>query len=356
MSDAANKPGFQVTLDGRDLTDRIAPRLISLTITEKRGGEADQLDLVFHDADGTMDIPKEGARLQVSLGWTKVEAGAGVPVGLVNKGTFKVDEANFDGPPDLITIRGRSADLTGAYRRRRERTHRDTTIGAIVRRVAAAHGLTAHVSAELAGIEVPILVQDEASDMALVRLLGVRHDAVAQVRNGRLIFAPIGAGVTASGRAIPAGTLTKRDGDRYSYKRASRQQSNGAEARYHDQASGRRRTVRVNAQGAQLPEGAESPDPGTGSTARGPRRVRRVHHSEASARTAARTAARRDARAAAEFTYTLALGRPDLYPERPIAVSGFKPEIDAKRWVIAEATHTLEGQSGLKTSLKLEVR
>src|ERR1043165_2732396 len=223
MSDATNLPAFKVTLDGRDLTDRIAPRLISLTISEKRGGEADQLDLVFHDADGTMAIPKEGARLQISLGWAKVEPGAGIAIGLVDKGTFKVDEATYDGPPDQITIRARSADLAGSYRRRRERTHRATTIGAIVRRVAATHNLRPHISAELASIEVPILVQDQASDMPLVRLLGRRHDAVAQVRHGRLIFSPIGAGVTASGRAIPAGTLTKRDGDKYTYKRASRE-------------------------------------------------------------------------------------------------------------------------------------
>lgn len=357
MSDAANRPGFKVTLDGRDLTNSIAPRLISLSISEKRGGEADQLELVFHDADGMMDIPKEGAVLHVSLGWTKVEAGAGVSVGLVDKGSFRVDEANYDGPPDLITVRGRSANLTGAYRRRRERTHRNTTIGAIVRQVAGAHGLRAHVSPELASIEVPIATQDQVSDMAFIRQLGRRHDAVATVRKGRLVFAPIGAGVTASGRAIPAGTLSKRDGDKYSYKRASRQASDGAEARWHNQRTGRRETVRVGADGNSQPQGALNPDPGTGaSPARGRRRVRRVYHREEDARHAAKAAARRDTRAAAEFEYSLALGRPDLYPERPIRVSGFKPEIDAKKWLIAEATHSLTADGGLKTALKLETR
>ena len=72
-----NVADFRVTLDGKDLTDKIAPRLISLSLTEKRGGEADQLDLVLHDHDGKLVIPKEGATIQVQLGW----AGPGITDG-----------------------------------------------------------------------------------------------------------------------------------------------------------------------------------------------------------------------------------------------------------------------------------
>jgi len=354
MSDASNIPAFRVTLDGRDLTDAVAPRLIQLSITEKRGGEADELELVLHDHDGAMAIPKKGARLQVSLGYTKAAEGEGISAGMVDKGTFKVDEREWGGPPDLITIKGRSADLTGGYRQRRERSHRNTTIGAIVRRVAAAQGLTPHVAPELASIEVPVLAQDQVSDMALIRRLGRRHDAVAQVKRGRLIFAPIAAGVTASGRAIPAAALTKRDGDKYSYRDADRGQYGAVEARHHDQAGARRRTVRVGADGTDQPESAGSAD--AGGRDRGVRRIRRVFHNEADARHAARSEARRMSRGSAEFTYTLALGRPDLYPERPISLSGFKPEIDAKKWLIAECSHSFTPSEGLKTELKLETR
>jgi phage protein D len=41
---AANKAGLRLTLDdGTDLADRIDPRLLELTLVEKRGGEADEL-------------------------------------------------------------------------------------------------------------------------------------------------------------------------------------------------------------------------------------------------------------------------------------------------------------------------
>jgi phage protein D len=61
-------------------------------------------------------------------------------------------------------------------------------------------------------------------------------------------------------------------------------------------------------------------------------------------------------RGAGEFEYGLALGRPDLYPDRPITLRGFKPEIDAKKWLIAEVSHSFAPSEGLKTSLKLETR
>jgi len=61
-------------------------------------------------------------------------------------------------------------------------------------------------------------------------------------------------------------------------------------------------------------------------------------------------------RAQAEFEIGLALGRPELYPERPATLGGFKAEIDARAWLIAEAEHTLTGDGGLGTRLKLEAK
>ncbi len=37
--------------------DKIRPRLASLSITEKRGDEADQLDMVLDDSDGRFELP-----------------------------------------------------------------------------------------------------------------------------------------------------------------------------------------------------------------------------------------------------------------------------------------------------------
>ena len=330
----SNIAAFKVTLDGTDLTDKIAPRLLSLSLTEKRGGEADQLDIVMHDADGRLVIPNEGAVIRVQLGWKQ---GADVRVGLVDKGRFKVDEAEWSGPPDTVTVRARSADLTADYRVRREKSWKDTTVGAIVREIAGRHGLEARISPELASIEVKSLGQDEKSDMALVRELGRRHDAVATVKNRRLIFAARGKAMTASGKTLPTARIEKKGQERYSFRRVERSQAAGVEARWYDQGAAERKTVKAGGGGKGKAK-----------------RLKRIYGSEAEAREAAQAEAKSLARGAAEFDLDLPLGRADLAPEQPVTLSGFKTEPDTKKWIIAELTHSFDGQGGFKTKLKLE--
>lgn len=56
----------------------------------------------------------------------------------------------------------------------------------------------------------------------------------------------------------------------------------------------------------------------------------------------------------AEFSFTLAMERADLYPETPVKVSGFKSVIDAQPWIISNFTHSLSG-SRYTTKLEFEV-
>ena len=126
-------PDYTITLDGRDLSPKIAPRLISLTVNECRGGEADTLDLVLDDSDGRLALPPKGAVLAVSMGW--------VGKALVNKGTFKVDEVEHAGTPDTITVRARSASMTKDMSERQEKSWHGQTLDAIVRAIAGKHKL-----------------------------------------------------------------------------------------------------------------------------------------------------------------------------------------------------------------------
>lgn len=110
---------------------RIRKRLISLSLSEKRGEAADQLDIVLSDADGRLALPKTGAVLAVQLGWKQ---GSDVKIGVVDKGSLKVDEVAHSGPPDVITIRARSVDFTSDLTTSREKSWHGTTLGAIVDR------------------------------------------------------------------------------------------------------------------------------------------------------------------------------------------------------------------------------
>lgn len=330
-----NRPAWSVSLDGQDLTDRIAPRLLSLSVTEKRSERADQLDLTLHDHDGALEIPKTGAKLTVKMGWKE---GSDVRAGLVDKGVFTVDEVEHSGPPDIVTVRGRSADVAHDYRVRRDKAHIGKTVGDVVKKVAAANGLTAHVAPELAAIQLPPTAQSAKSDMAFVRDLGRRYDAVATVKGRKLVFAPVGSGKTASGKALPRLTVNRSDGDQHRFARANRESGNGVEAQWHDPKAAKRKTVKAG-----------------GSDKGKPKRLKRVYASEGDAKAAADSADKRARRKAGTMEVNLALGRPDIGPETRVTLKGWKAEIDGTKWLVEEATHSFDpAGSGLTTTLKLE--
>lgn len=327
-------PDFRVMLGGEDISPRLRPRLVSLRLVEKRGGEADQLDIVLDDSDGRLAMPPEGAVLALQLGW---KAGSDVPIGLVDKGRFIVDELEHSGPPDTLTIRARSADFTSAIATRREQSWHDTTLGDVVRQIAARHGLTARCAAALASIAIKALSQSRESDIAFLRRLGREHDAVATIKAGALIFAPIGAGITASGQPLPSAVIRRRDGDRHTFRVEKREAVGRVTASWHDRRSARKKTVTAGA--------GDGPE----------RKLARVHPSEQAARRAAEAEAKRGARAPRKLSLNLAFARLDLYPEQRIRAEGFKAEIDQARWLVGEAEHQLDSNAGFATRVQLEL-
>lgn len=59
-------------------------------------------------------------------------------------------------------------------------------------------------------------------------------------------------------------------------------------------------------------------------------------------------------RAGAKLTLPLIYGRPDITPETKITVTGFKAEINAQKWIVAETEHSMDGSGGSQTRLQLE--
>lgn len=321
-------PDFSISLDGKDLSQKITPILISLTITECRGDEADALDLVLDDSDGRLALPKKGAVLAVSMGW--------IGQALVDKGTFTVDEVEHAGAPDAITVRARSASMTENMGERQEKSWHDETLGAIVRAIAGKHKLKPTVSDTLGKVRIPHIDQTHESDMAFLTRLAKRYDAVMTVKESRLLFLPIGAGTTVSGKPLPVVTIERSTGDQHRYSMRDRGNYEGVRAYWHSGQKGKRRTVIVG-----------------GETANGLKTLPEIYATEGEARAAAKSELQRVERGQATMAYSLALGRPEIRPELSVNVRGFKPEIDGTDWLVVRASHTIS-DAGLQTSLELE--
>lgn len=320
------KPIYRLTVNGRDITADITARLISLTLTDNRGPEADTLDIELSDHDGLLAIPPRGAKLHLWLGWSDT--------GLVDKGSYTVDETEHSGPPDVLSIRARSADLRAGTTRKRERSWHQTTLGTILRSIAQEHDLEPAISPKLEAIEIPHLDQTDESDLNLITRLGQEHDAVATIKAGRLLFMPIGQSQSASGQALPTVTITRAEGDQHRFLQADRDAYSGVRTYYYDVNGSERMEAIVG-------------DEDNAKT------LRHTYANRSSALRAARSEWKKIQRGSATLSYTLARGRPDLSPEWQFRMEGIKADIGALEWLGERVTHQL-GDAGLTTALELE--
>ena len=132
--------------------------------------------------------------------------------------------------------------MSNALRTRATRSFHKTTIKAIVETIAKAHKL-APVVGTFGGTKIAHIDQTDESDLAFLNRIGKRYDAVATIKEGKLLFLPIGKGDTASGKEMPTIELTRRDGDAIRYQVADRDSYTGVHASWQDKGKAKRRHV-----------------------------------------------------------------------------------------------------------------
>ncbi|ELI2979932.1 phage late control D family protein [Salmonella enterica] len=349
LNDAVKIPDVSITLDGKKLSD-LNTRIMSVSLTDNRGFEADQITITVDDADGEVQLPQRGTRLAVGLGW-KGEA-------LTDKGVYVVDEVTHEGPPDRLEITARSADFREEFNVKREVSWHDVTVERVVSAIAHRYGLTAQISDMLMDIEIDHADQTQESDMSFLTRMADMLGAIATVKNGSLLFILPGGGFTASGQPLPSFALTRSHGDRHQFRIADRQAYTGVRAYWLDLNFGKKKKVSVKRRKPPKPK-KEKSSSREGNYMEGADGnvyvLRKTYQNEEAARRAAAAKWQQLQRGAAEFTITLARGRADLYPEMHGAVSGFKTDIDNEDWVIARVEHTIDS-SGFTTHLTLELK
>ena len=131
-------------------------------------------------------------------------------------------------------------------------------------------------------------------------------------------------------------SIARASGDQHRYHSAERGAYSGVRAYWSDRNQAEKRSVLV---------GSEEDE----------KRLKDTYGSEADAMAAARSEQQRVERGKATFEMTLALGRPELMPQTPVTVAGFKPEIDGTEWLVVKVTHSL-GDQGLTTRLEAELQ
>lgn len=104
-------PAFELSYNGRAITQDIAPYVISATYTDHLTGEADSLDIELEDTDGRwLDrwYPEKGASLAYRFGYDAAP--------LISAGSFDIDELELAGPPSTVRIKGLATGVQNAVR------------------------------------------------------------------------------------------------------------------------------------------------------------------------------------------------------------------------------------------------
>ena len=250
------RPTFQITAAGSDITGAVSSRLVSLDITDTVDETSDSLTLVLEDAAGTLALPASGAKIDVSLGYDGNNQ---------RVGSFVVDEASVEGPPDIITVQASSTPFVtdrggggqASFTSRKSRSFEGKTIGEIVQTIAGECGLTPAVDSDLASITVPHVAQVDESDANLLIRLARRYGGALKPADGRLVLASEAGGRSISGAAMEV-TLTPSDVTSWSFKVGGKNQGvTKVKAKAHDYEKADVEEVEEDVSGDQfgLPEG-----------------------------------------------------------------------------------------------------
>lgn len=317
-----------ITANNQPLNALISNRIISVTVNDNRANEADELSIVLDDSDGALELPKRGVKLNCKMGFLGED--------IHDKGDFVVDETEWSGTPDLITVKASSANFKSKIKEAKSKSYHCKKFGDIASEVAKNHELTLVMTADLKAINLAHVDQTNESDLNLLQRLAKQNGAEMAVKKDRLLIFKAGSAKTASGKNLPAITLTRKDGDQFRYSEQDRESDHtGVSASYQDTGKAKREKSIAGEKG----------------------KVKHLKGTFANKEEAERASKAKMAeikRQMAKFSITTAYGIPEISTESPVKLNGFKAEVDKLKWIVEKATHSYAKSGGLTTQLELE--
>ena len=361
-------PVAKLSINGKPFNTDALSRIISISLTDKSGFEADELTVSLSDHDGKLALPPKSAEITIALGY--------IETGIVDKGSYKITEVSWSGAPDTLHITAQSADTSDRFSEAKEKSWHKTSLKEIIESIAAANGYTPIIGKAYQDEKIDHIDQSNESDAAFLSRLAERYDAIATVKHGRLLFVSSGEATTAGRQPLPTIRITRNSGDQYAFRYSNTESYNAVRAYYIDKQTGKKhevvitednydpvkktvtttkkyKTKRKDGKTHKTTTKEVTEIKQVDTAGKKIKTLRHTYQSPKTAATGARAAYKKLKRGAMEFDISLAIGRPDVAPESPVTLQGFKPEIDAEKWVGKETVHTLDG-NGLTTAVKLQ--
>ncbi len=216
---------YTITVDGQDVTSNFHPLLISLAVDLYDGGRADTVEIELDDTGGQIALPRVGASLTVSLGWSdtgaatifdgftdepKSHAKRHRPGG-AHEGSGDIGQITSAGSRSrgrVLTLAGKSADMGGKVKEPQQGHMDDATLGDAARTWGAAAGLDVVLSGDLASIKRPYWSIGNESFMAWAVRVARENGATFKIAGTHASFTPLAGGASVSGAALEGVTAT----------------------------------------------------------------------------------------------------------------------------------------------------
>lgn len=325
-------PKCVITINGAPVSGLFWEKLLRVTVHDKEGTRSDSIDIELEDGPPHIAIPAEDDIIRCWLGY---EDG---PFDYM--GAYTVDDVDVHCLPWRMSIKGKSADMREELKQHKERHWDNTPLRDVVAEIASEVGLTPQVDPEIGAFVYPWLAQQNESALHFLERIADRHDGLFTVKDGKLIIAKRGAGITAGGTALPPlvirpemilqGTCSVSFGQRERHK--------DVRAEYYDFNTAKRERV------------GEESDP----RAKPRYTLRHPYMNKDEARRAARSRAKYLRQAGIRTTVSIE-GNPGAKAGRPMVYENVRPGVDGIPFLIEDAEHSFSKSQGYRTEIKAKL-
>ncbi|OYW56767.1 MAG: hypothetical protein B7Y80_01410 [Hyphomicrobium sp. 32-62-53] len=309
-----------ITVDGQPASNLFWQRLISVTVTDKEGSASDTIDVSLNAGmPPDLALPRRGAIITCQMGPSLAD--------LADFGTFTADDVTLHILPYKIQVQGKAADMRAGLKEHKSRHFDDETFGGVVQKMASENGLSAQIDPEIAAFagREGYFVQESESNLHWIERQARKLNGLFTIKNGKLIVAKKGSGMSAGGGAMGAliitpGMIVEGTG---SVTFAEREGHKTVRAAYHDPADGKRKYEEAEA----------NPEAEAGYT------LRHDHTTKDAAKRAAESRAK-ELQRQAETTSVTIIGNTAARGGAPMSYADVHPEVDGQKFIIETAAHT----------------
>ena len=178
------QPRINLTYTGTDITEAIAPYLLSVSYTDKLDNDSPDVDIQLEDSFQLWQndwFPAAKDQISLTLYYE------GEPEQL-EAGDFEIDDPQFDfgSGGDSLRLGAQATPVSKDLREKRSKEYEDITLKAIAEEIATRQGLA--LTGEIADVTFERLTQDEESDLEFLARISKDYGQLFKVEGTLLIF------------------------------------------------------------------------------------------------------------------------------------------------------------------------